>query len=262
MTLEPSSQYLPVAAGGVPENGKEGKPFSQSQQTAGGLPKAPFSRAAGAGWGRRTGLPEDHMGRKAGSPAAPALLVIPNHTGSKPCFNLLNWLNTRAAGRSLGPLIPAADDKAYAKGTIIHPRGDSGGLCLGIGSQLPASSRQSLKHGAVCQQFCGDLFVVCASDKTSSGGRRLAIDPAGPAYGGVLDIVFQSVRSSPPFSPAPLGLPPSPPRPCGLFGLTQREMCPARAIMCGAGVAPVLLRPAFHSISSERPACSFRLPRP
>lgn len=56
MTKEPSSQYLPVAAGGGPETGNEGKAFSQSQQTAGGLLKAPSSRrAAGAGWGQPAG---------------------------------------------------------------------------------------------------------------------------------------------------------------------------------------------------------------
>lgn len=182
------------------------------------------------------------MGSKAGSPAAPALPVIPNHTGSKPCFNLLDWLNTPAAGRSLGPLIPAADDKAYAKGTIIHPRGDSGGLCLGIGFQLPASSCQSLQRGAVCKQFYGDRFVVCASDKTSSGGRRLAIDAVGPAYGGVpaahapshsarvLDVVFQSSKILPsPLLLLLLLLPPATPPSRGLFGLRQREMCQARA---------------------------------
>lgn len=68
------------------------------------------------------GFPEDHMGNTARSVATPALVVSPNHTCCNPCFNLLCWCNTRACqGGPWGPLIPAADDKAYAKGTIIHP---------------------------------------------------------------------------------------------------------------------------------------------
>lgn len=73
MATEPSSQYLPVAAGGTPETGNEGKAFSQSQQRAGGLPKAPFSRALEQAGGGRPGCPGPY-GRQARSLAAPPCL--------------------------------------------------------------------------------------------------------------------------------------------------------------------------------------------
>ena len=105
------------------------------------------------------GFSEDHMGHSARSVATPALLVIPNHTGSNPCFNLLCWCNTRAARAVLGaPSFLLLMTRRMQKAQLFTHQGDRGGLCLGIVFQLLTFSCQSLKHFAVCKQFYGDLF--------------------------------------------------------------------------------------------------------
>lgn len=105
------------------------------------------------------GLPEDHMGNTAHSAATPAPLVIPNHTCSNPCFNLLCWCNARAARAVLGaPSFLLLMTRRMQKAQLLTHQGDREGLCLGIGFQLPAFSCQSLKHFAVCKQIYGDFF--------------------------------------------------------------------------------------------------------
>lgn len=133
------------------------------------------------------GFSEDHMGHSARSVATPAPLVIPNHTGSNPCFNLLCWCNTRAARAVLGaPSFLLLMTRRMQKAQLFTHQGDRGGLCLGIVFQLLTFSCQSLKLSAVCKQFYGDPFfspsfflsfffqkniLILASDETSSGGR-------------------------------------------------------------------------------------------
>lgn len=113
--------------------------------------------------GCREGCPawaaRDHMGSTAHSGAPPALLVIPNHTCSNPCFNLLCWCNTRSARAVLGaPSFLLLMTRSMQKAQLFTHQGDREGLCLGLGFQLPAFSCQSLKHFAACKQFCRDLL--------------------------------------------------------------------------------------------------------
>lgn len=122
MPAEPSepSEYL-VAAGGISETCKEGKQIFPVPANGWRPPKAPFRWAAGAGWGLCVGCPRTIWTTRLGpwlhppclsSPIILALIrVLIYSTGSTPAL----------PGRPWGPLTPAADDKAYAKGTIIHP---------------------------------------------------------------------------------------------------------------------------------------------
>lgn len=144
-------------------------------------PKCPLQTGSWSRLGRAAlrGPPEDHMGNSARSVATLALLVIPNHTCSNPCFNLLCWCNTRAARAVLGaPSFLLLMTRRMQKAQLFTHQGDREGLCLGIGFQLLTFSCQPLKHFAVCKQFYGDLFfffqksiLILASDETSSGGR-------------------------------------------------------------------------------------------
>lgn len=117
------------------------------------------------------------------STAASALLVTPNHTCSNPCFNLLCWCNTRAARAVLGaPSFLLLMTGHMQKAQLFTHQGDREGLCLGIGSQLPAFLCQPLKHFAACKQSYGDLLphfffsffkisiLITASEETSRGG--------------------------------------------------------------------------------------------
>lgn len=134
------------------------------------------------------------MGNTARSVATPALLVIPNHTCSNPCFNLLCWCDARAARAVLGaPSFLLLMTRRMQKAQLFTHQGDREGFCLGIGFQLPAFSCQSLKHFAVCKQFYGDPFSFSfsflllfflksvATNETSSGGCSLATDSEGPS---------------------------------------------------------------------------------
>ena len=219
------------------------------------------------------------MGNSACSVTTPALLVIPNHTCSNPCFNLLCWFNTRAARAVLGApsfLLPMT--RRMQKAQLFTHQGDRGGLCLGIGFQLLTFSCQSLKHFAVCKQFYGDLFFFFFLKKHFdpskwrdfkwwTAGSPLILKACLQKSGHTLlfsriigfFFFFNQVRF--PLSLHLLLFLPTP-NP-SLLGLKQRKICQARPINSHRfGIVYVLMWTTFQSTKIKQLECSFPLPSP